>query len=68
MARLRFTDNGSGETHLDPSRGIPWSSEAGVTGLGFAPIGGSSADYAENLRSETAKWAEVVRKANVKLD
>jgi tripartite-type tricarboxylate transporter receptor subunit TctC len=39
-----------------------------LTGLGFAPIGGSPSDYAENLRSETAKWAEVVRKANVKLD
>ena len=39
-----------------------------LTGLGFAPIGGSSSDYADNLRSETAKWAEVVRKANVKLD
>lgn len=39
-----------------------------LTALGFAPIGGSPADYAENLRTETAKWAEVVRKANVKLD
>ncbi|PWS36347.1 LacI family transcriptional regulator [Falsiroseomonas bella] len=36
--------------------------------LGFEPIGGDAAAYAENLRSETTKWAEVVRRANVKLD
>jgi tripartite-type tricarboxylate transporter receptor subunit TctC len=39
-----------------------------LTALGFVPIGGTPAEYAANLRSETAKWAEVVRKANVKLD
>jgi tripartite-type tricarboxylate transporter receptor subunit TctC len=39
-----------------------------LRGLGFEPIGGDAAAYAENLRSETAKWAEVVRRANVKLD
>jgi tripartite-type tricarboxylate transporter receptor subunit TctC len=36
--------------------------------LGFEPIGGDAAAYAENLRTETVKWAEVVRRANVKLD
>ncbi|WP_137176985.1 tripartite tricarboxylate transporter substrate binding protein [Roseomonas sp. AR75] len=36
--------------------------------LGFEPIGGDAAAYAANLRTETAKWAEVVRRANVKLD
>jgi tripartite-type tricarboxylate transporter receptor subunit TctC len=36
--------------------------------LGFEPIGGPPSAYAENLRTETAKWAEVVRRANVKLD
>jgi tripartite-type tricarboxylate transporter receptor subunit TctC len=39
-----------------------------LTALGFVPIGGTPADYAANLRSETAKWAEVERKANVTLD
>jgi tripartite-type tricarboxylate transporter receptor subunit TctC len=39
-----------------------------LTALGVVPIGGTPADYAANLRSETAKWAEVVRKANVTLD
>jgi tripartite-type tricarboxylate transporter receptor subunit TctC len=36
--------------------------------LGFDPIGGSAEAYATNLRTETAKWAEVVRRASVKLD
>ncbi|HEV7264606.1 MAG TPA: tripartite tricarboxylate transporter substrate binding protein [Falsiroseomonas sp.] len=36
--------------------------------LGFESIGGPPESYAENLRTETAKWAEVVRRANVKLD
>lgn len=36
--------------------------------LGFEPIGGPPAAYADNLRTETAKWAEVVRRANVRLD
>lgn len=36
--------------------------------LGFEPIGGPPSAYAANLRTETAKWAEVVRRANVRLD
>jgi tripartite-type tricarboxylate transporter receptor subunit TctC len=39
-----------------------------LQGLGFEAIGGSAADYAANLRSETTKWADVVRRASVKLD
>ncbi len=36
--------------------------------LGFDPIGGLADAYAENLRTETTKWADVVRRAGVKLD
>lgn len=36
--------------------------------LGYLPIGGGPADYAENLRSEIKKWGEVVTKANIKID
>ncbi|WP_137127315.1 tripartite tricarboxylate transporter substrate binding protein [Roseomonas sp. HF4] len=36
--------------------------------LGFESIGGPPAAYAENLRTETAKWARVVRQANIRLD
>jgi tripartite-type tricarboxylate transporter receptor subunit TctC len=36
--------------------------------LGFTPISDPAASYAENLQSETVKWARVVREANVKLD
>jgi tripartite-type tricarboxylate transporter receptor subunit TctC len=36
--------------------------------LGFEPIGEGPEAYAENLRSEATKWAEVVRRANVRLD
>lgn len=39
-----------------------------LASLGFDPIGGPPEAYAENLRTEAAKWAEVVRRANVKLD
>jgi tripartite-type tricarboxylate transporter receptor subunit TctC len=36
--------------------------------LGYLPIAGGAADYAENLRSEIRKWGEVVRAANLKAD
>jgi tripartite-type tricarboxylate transporter receptor subunit TctC len=36
--------------------------------LGYLPIGGGPADYAENLRSEIKKWGEVVTNANIKID
>jgi tripartite-type tricarboxylate transporter receptor subunit TctC len=36
--------------------------------LGYLPIAGGPAGYAENLRSEIEKWGKVVRAANVKAD
>ena len=36
--------------------------------LGYLPIGGSAADYAQNLKSEIAKWGEVITKANIKIE
>ncbi|HEX2825910.1 MAG TPA: tripartite tricarboxylate transporter substrate binding protein [Burkholderiales bacterium] len=36
--------------------------------LGFVPIGGTPAEYAALLASETDKWAKVIKAAKVKLD
>jgi len=36
--------------------------------LGYLPIAGGPADYADNLRSEIEKWGKVVRAANVKVE
>ena len=36
--------------------------------LGYLPIAGGPADYAENLVSEIKKWGEVVRRANIKAE
>ena len=36
--------------------------------LGFDPIGGSPEQFAANIKSETEKWARVIRNARVKLD
>jgi tripartite-type tricarboxylate transporter receptor subunit TctC len=36
--------------------------------LGYDVLGGPPARLADNLRSETAKWAEVVHRAGIKLD
>jgi tripartite-type tricarboxylate transporter receptor subunit TctC len=36
--------------------------------LGYLPIGGSAADYAQNLKSEITKWGEVITKANIKIE
>jgi tripartite-type tricarboxylate transporter receptor subunit TctC len=36
--------------------------------LGYLPIAGGPADYADNLVSEIKKWGEVVRGANIKAD
>jgi len=36
--------------------------------LGYLPIAGGPADYAENLRSEIEKWSKVVRTANIKAE
>ena len=39
-----------------------------LVGLGFDPIGRSPEQFAANIRSETEKWARVIKNANVKLD
>ena len=36
--------------------------------LGFDPIGGSPEQFAANIKSETDKWARVIKNAGVKLD
>jgi tripartite-type tricarboxylate transporter receptor subunit TctC len=36
--------------------------------LGFDPIGGTPEQFAANIRSETDKWARVIKNARVKLD
>ena len=39
-----------------------------IADLGYLPIGGSSADYAANIKAEIAKWAPVIKAANVKAE
>jgi tripartite-type tricarboxylate transporter receptor subunit TctC len=41
---------------------------ARVGQLGYLPIAGGPADYAENLRSEIKKWGDVVTRANIKAE
>lgn len=36
--------------------------------LGAQPIGSTPAEFAEYLKKEDAKWAEVIRKGNIRLD
>ncbi|MEJ0077609.1 MAG: tripartite tricarboxylate transporter substrate binding protein [Alphaproteobacteria bacterium] len=36
--------------------------------LGYLPIGGGPADYAANIKSEIAKWAPVIKAANIKAE
>jgi tripartite-type tricarboxylate transporter receptor subunit TctC len=36
--------------------------------LGFDPLGGTPEQFAANIKSETEKWARVIKTANVKLD
>ncbi len=36
--------------------------------LGFDPIGGTPEQFAANIKSETEKWARVIRNASVRLD
>lgn len=36
--------------------------------LGAQPVGSTSADFAAFLKKEDAKWADVIRKGNIKLD
>jgi tripartite-type tricarboxylate transporter receptor subunit TctC len=41
---------------------------ARIDQLGYLPIGGSPADYEQNLKSEIEKWADVITKANIRLE
>jgi tripartite-type tricarboxylate transporter receptor subunit TctC len=41
---------------------------ARIEQLGYAPIGGGPADYADNLRSEIEKWGAVIKRANIRVD
>ena len=36
--------------------------------LGYLPIGGGPSDYAENIKSEIAKWAAVIKTADIKAE
>src|SRR5437764_1182516 len=36
--------------------------------LGYLPIGGGPSDYADNIKSEIAKWAPVIKAANIKAE
>ena len=36
--------------------------------LGFDPLGGTPEQFAANIKSETEKWAGVIKNAGVKLD
>ncbi|WP_418117556.1 tripartite tricarboxylate transporter substrate binding protein [Variovorax sp. 375MFSha3.1] len=36
--------------------------------VGVQPVGSTSAEFADFLKKEDAKWAEVIRKGNIKLD
>lgn len=40
----------------------------GLRQLGFHPIGSSPADYAHNLKTETQRWAGVIKKSGVELN
>jgi tripartite-type tricarboxylate transporter receptor subunit TctC len=39
-----------------------------IAELGYLPIGGGPSDYAENIKAEIAKWAPVVKNANIKAE
>jgi tripartite-type tricarboxylate transporter receptor subunit TctC len=41
---------------------------ARIDQLGYLPIGGGPADYGQNLKSEIEKWADVITKANIRLE
>jgi tripartite-type tricarboxylate transporter receptor subunit TctC len=42
--------------------------QARLVDLGFDPIGGTPEQFAANIKSETDKWARVIKNARVKLD
>jgi tripartite-type tricarboxylate transporter receptor subunit TctC len=39
-----------------------------IADLGYLPIGGLPSDYAANIKSEIAKWAPVIKAANIKAE
>lgn len=39
-----------------------------MIGLGYEPVGGTPEDFAKFIQSELAKWAPVVKAANVRID
>jgi tripartite-type tricarboxylate transporter receptor subunit TctC len=39
-----------------------------LSDLGAQPVGSTPAEFAAFLKKEDAKWSEVVRKGNIKLD
>ena len=39
-----------------------------LTGLGYEIVGGTPGQFAEHIRKETGKWAEVVKRAGVTID
>jgi tripartite-type tricarboxylate transporter receptor subunit TctC len=41
---------------------------ARIAQLGYLPIGGGPSDYAANVKSEIAKWAPVIKAANIKAE
>src|SRR5436190_4533456 len=41
---------------------------ARIAQLGYLPVAGGPADYAQNIRSEIEKWSKVVKAANIKAD
>jgi tripartite-type tricarboxylate transporter receptor subunit TctC len=42
--------------------------QAKLAAQGAIPIGGTSQDFANFIKSETAKWGKIIRDANVKVD
>lgn len=41
---------------------------ARIAALGYVPIGGGPADFAQNLRSEIENWDAVIKRANIRVD
>ena len=39
-----------------------------LTDLGAEPVGSTSAEFANFLKSETAKWSKVIKDAHIKAD
>ena len=55
-------------TNAAATRAAPSASTIGELKIGALPGGGSPQDYAAFMRDESARWGEVVRKNNIKLE